>query len=307
LWTGLTFVGYFTPIETLARGLATWGFGPWETFWILFYGFATYGNAGWLREQVCTYMCPYARFQSVMFDSDTLVITYDPARGEPRGPRSKRVDRAQAGMGDCVDCSICVQVCPTGIDIRRGLQYMCIGCAACIDGCNQVMDKMGYPRGLIRYSTEGAMEGKYPHKAVLRRLFRPRVLLYSLVLSAITVALAVSLYLRVPLQVDVMRDRWAPARQTEQGRIGNVYRLQITNMDDRPHRYAVSATGPTAFRVIADGLPLAVPALSSRSLSLRLQADPQGLKGLSTPVTFRLRAADDPALARSVTSSFLSR
>ncbi len=306
-WTGLTFVGYFTPIRVLTEELAALSFGPWETFWILFYGFATYGNAGWLREQVCKYMCPYARFQSVMFDPDTLIITYDPKRGEPRGPRGKRVDRAQAGLGDCVDCSICVQACPTGIDIRNGLQYMCIGCAACIDGCNQVMDKLGYPRGLIRYSTENAMEGKYPDKAILLRMLRPRVLLYGIVLLAIAAALAAALYVRVPLQVDVMRDRWSLARETSQGLIENVYRLQVINMDDRPHRYAISVLGPVAFHLLAEGPPLQVAALSSGNLSVRLEADPQELKERSTPVTFRLQAVDDPALERTVASSFLSR
>ena len=157
LWTGFTFVGYFTPIKTLWQETFSAGLGPWEGFWILFYGFATYGNAGWMREQVCKYMCPYARFQGVMFDPDTLVITYDRERGEPRGSRNRAVDYKAKGLGDCVDCGICVQVCPTGIDIRNGLQYECIGCGACIDGCNQVMDKMGYPKGLIRYSTENAL------------------------------------------------------------------------------------------------------------------------------------------------------
>ena len=156
LWTGFTFVGYFTPIRPLLAAIPG-GLGGWETFWILFYGFATYGNAGWMREQVCKYMCPYARFQSVMFDKDTLVITYDAGRGEPRGARSRKADAKATGLGDCVDCGICVQVCPTGIDIRKGLQYECIGCAACIDGCDQVMDRMGYPQGLIRYTTENAL------------------------------------------------------------------------------------------------------------------------------------------------------
>ena len=142
LWTGFTFVGYFTPIRTLAHSAAALSFGPWETFWVFFYAFATYGNAGWMREQVCKYMCPYARFQSAMFDRDTLVITYDAARGEPRGGRSRSAEPKALGLGDCVDCGICVQVCPTGIDIREGLQYECIGCAACIDACDQVMARM---------------------------------------------------------------------------------------------------------------------------------------------------------------------
>jgi cytochrome c oxidase accessory protein FixG len=172
LWTGFTFVGYFTPIHTLAREVVTLGLGPWEWFWVLFYSFATYGNAGWMREQVCKYMCPYARFQSSMFDKDTLIITYDEKRGEPRGARAKsaKADDAQkAKLGDCIDCSLCVQVCPTGIDIRHGLQYECIGCAACVDACNGVMDKVGTPRGLIRNSTDHAIKQSLASADVRRR------------------------------------------------------------------------------------------------------------------------------------------
>ena len=179
LWTGFTFVGFFTPIRELGgRWCSTLSTGPWETFWILFYGAATCGNAGFLREQVCIYMCPYARFQSAMFDRDTLIISYDPARGEPRGSRPRRADPRAAGLGDCIDCRACVQVCPTGIDIRDGLQYECIACAACVDACDTVMDRMGYPRGLIRYTTQQALEGQaHPRDpaahAGLRRPARP--------------------------------------------------------------------------------------------------------------------------------------
>ena len=213
LWTGYTFVGYFTPIHDLGIHAITWQLGPWESFWILFYGFATYGDAGFLREQVCKYMCPYARFQSVMFDKDTLVITYDPERGEPRGPRSKAVNPRHKGLGDCIDCSICVQVCPTGIDIRNGLQYECIGCGACIDGCNQVMDKMGYPPGLIRYTTENALALGYDTKAMWRRVFRARTLAYAAVLLAIVGVTVGSLAMKNPLKADIIRDRGALARE----------------------------------------------------------------------------------------------
>nr|WP_241546824.1 cytochrome c oxidase accessory protein CcoG [Thiohalobacter thiocyanaticus] len=196
-WTGFTFVGFFTPIRELGVSLANLSLGPWETFWIIFYSFATYGNAGWLREQVCIYMCPYARFQSAMFDKDTLIISYDEARGEPRGSRKRSDDRAEKGLGDCIDCTLCVQVCPTGIDIRNGLQYQCIGCAACIDACNDVMDKMDYPRGLIRYTTQNRLEGKPVH------VLRPRTLVYGLILLALLGGLVYAIATRVPVDLNI--------------------------------------------------------------------------------------------------------
>jgi cytochrome c oxidase accessory protein FixG len=185
LWTGFTFVAYFTPAHALLKEVADLTLGPWEWFWILFYSFATYGNAGWMREQVCKYMCPYARFQSSMFDKDTLIITYDKERGEPRGARTAKTEVVAKPLGDCIDCSMCVQVCPTGIDIRKGLQYECIGCAACIDACNSVMDKVDLPRGLIRYSTDHAMTNHWSSKQIRRHVLRPRVLIYIGVLLLI--------------------------------------------------------------------------------------------------------------------------
>jgi cytochrome c oxidase accessory protein FixG len=272
LWTGYTFVGYFTPIRDLGHAVATLALGPWEAFWILFYSAATYGNAGWLREQVCKYMCPYARFQSVMFDKDTLVITYDRARGEPRGGRAKTIDPRASGLGDCVDCGICVQVCPTGIDIRKGLQYECIGCAACIDACDQVMDRMGYAPGLIRYTTENALERRLPDRARWRRVLRPRTLVYALVLLAMVGATAWSLATRVPLRVDVIRDRGTLAREAGPGVIENVYRVQLMNTDERPRHYTVEASGLPGLRVVGLDQPIELEAASSRLFALRLQA-----------------------------------
>ena len=176
LWTGFTFVGYFTPIKELAVKVFSLSTGPWETFWVLFYGFATYGNAGWLREKVCIYMCPYARFQGAMFDKNTLIISYDQKRGDPRGSRKRSADHQALGLGSCIDCSMCVQVCPTGIDIRDGLQYKCISCSACVDVCDSIMNKMSYPKGLIRYTTENAMQGEQT------RFIRPRIVIYAIVL-----------------------------------------------------------------------------------------------------------------------------
>jgi cytochrome c oxidase accessory protein FixG len=243
LWTGFTFVGYFTPIRTLGGSVAALGLGPWETFWILFYGFATYGNAGFMREQVCKYMCPYARFQSAMFDKDTLIISYDTTRGEPRGSRSKKADIKQLGLGECVDCNLCVQVCPTGIDIRNGLQYECIGCAACVDVCDGVMDKMNYPRGLVRYATQNGLAEHLDRPQMIRRILRPRVLVYTAILFVILGLFAWSIAVRNPFRVDVVRDRSSLARVVDEGRVENIYRLQVMNNAEMPQRYTFKVEG----------------------------------------------------------------
>ena len=291
-WTGFTFVGYFTPIKVLGGEFFTFTLGAWEAFWILFYGFATYGNAGWMREQVCIYMCPYARFQGVMFDRDTLLITYDQTRGEPRGSRPKKADYKSQGLGDCVDCNICVQVCPTGIDIRVGQQYECIGCAACIDGCDQVMDKMGYPRGLIRYATLNAVDQHFAWRDMLKRVLRPRVLAYTAILGIIVAAASVTLYLRVPFKVDVIRDRTALAREVENGLIENVYRLQIMNTEEVPRNFIVSASGVRGLRVEGTQQPLAIGAAASQMVAVRLRAEPEGIEKGMHRIEFQVVASD---------------
>ncbi len=242
-WTGSTFIGYFAPIRELGMGLLHFDLGPWQWFWMSFYAFATWGNAGFLRETVCKYMCPYARFQSVMVDDDTFVVTYDHVRGEPRGGRSRRIDHKEAGMGDCIDCTLCVQVCPTGIDIRDGLQYMCIGCGACVDVCDQVMDKMNYDRGLIRYTSGKAIVDGLSQSEARRRVFRPRVIFYSLLLFGIAVAFVVSLATRTTLRMDIIRDRGALGREVAGGMIENVYRLQMINTSEQPLTLKLGAEG----------------------------------------------------------------
>lgn len=306
LWTGFTFVGYFTPITTLAASFAAWTLGPWETFWIFFYAFATYGNAGWMREQVCKYMCPYARFQSVMFDPDTLVITYDAQRGDPRGARGRKADPKALGLGDCVDCNICVQVCPTGIDIRKGLQYECIGCAACIDGCNQVMDKMGYPRGLIRYSTENAMAGQYADSDIRRHVFRPRVLVYAALLAILVAAFMGGLLLRSPLKVDVLRDRGALMRDAPGGQIENVYRLQFINTDEIARRYTIGVEGLPGLRVMT-ALPIEVPAATTQAFPVSVRVDPAGIAQGSHPIFFLVNDVDRPEVSAREKSRFYVR
>ncbi|HYC35591.1 MAG TPA: cytochrome c oxidase accessory protein CcoG [Usitatibacter sp.] len=294
IWTGFTFVGYFTPVRDLVHSAATVSFGPWELFWVGFYSLATYGNAGWLREQVCKYMCPYARFQSAMFDQDTLVVTYDAARGDPRGGRGRKADPRALGLGDCVDCSLCVQVCPTGIDIRDGLQYECIGCTSCIDACNQVMDKMGYPRGLIRYSTENAIANGWDWARMLRRVLRPRVLVYGSVLCAIVVAGAASMWMRVPVKMDIMRDRASLAREAEGGRIENVYRIVLMNTQERERAVLLGARGARGepLEVLAESQPIALAPLTTRVLTVRVRAEDAGRRG-SQPVEFVLESRDD--------------
>jgi cytochrome c oxidase accessory protein FixG len=306
MWTGFTFVGYFSPIRELMLEFLQTRLGPWETFWIVFYGFATYGNAGWMREQVCKYMCPYARFQSVMFDSDTLVITYDEKRGEPRGARSRSTERKTAGLGDCVDCGICVQVCPTGIDIRAGLQYECIGCAACIDGCNQVMDKMGYPPGLIRYSTQNAVQGSYRDGDIVRHVLRPRTLVYGAILLAVVSALAALLYLRVPLKVDVIRDRATLVRETNDGLLENVYRLQIMNTAEVPRKVVITAGGIEGLQLMVQQ-PVDLPAATTLTVPVALRVDPAKTSAGTHAVYFHVEDGADARVKADEKSVFYVR
>lgn len=300
LWTGFTFVGYFTPVQTLMHEIAAFSIGSWEAFWVLFYGFATYGNAGWMREQVCKYMCPYARFQSSMFDKDTLVVTYDAGRGEPRRP-GVRVAGDKAG--DCIDCSMCVQVCPTGIDIRRGLQYECIGCAACVDACDSVMEKVKRPAGLIRYATENALANGWGGAEVKRRLARPRVLAYAAVLGLLVAAMTASLALRTPLKVDVIRDRGSMGREAEDGRIENVYRLQLMNTAETPRQVRVSVDGLAGAEIVGASV-LALDGASTRAVPVRVRADAGG-QGGSHKIAFTVTALDDASVAVREEAAFI--
>ncbi len=314
LWTGVTFVGYFTPIRHLVPEIWNATLGPWESFGIVFYGLATYGNAGYLREQVCKYMCPYARFQSAMFDQDTLVVTYNSERGDPRGARSRRADPAQIGLGHCVDCGVCVEVCPTGIDIREGLQYERIGCGACIDGCNKIMDRMGYARGLIHYSTErmgaaGARAGD-----VLRRVVRPRVIVYSAILTGVMIVIGMAIARHNPVRVDVMRDRAVLSREVAvdgvPGWIENIYTLQIMNQDRKAHQFVVTAEGIDGARVTAasaekENGTFNLPGATSRQVVISVRTPPQNLSAGSHRIKLRIQATDQPGIATSESTVFI--
>ncbi len=299
LWTGFTFVGYFTPIRELGPQLLTFSAGGWATFWTLFYGFATYGNAGYMREQVCKYMCPYARFQSAMFDKDTLIISYDEVRGEPRGSRKRSVDHRAAGLGDCIDCTLCVQVCPTGIDIRSGLQYECIACAACIDACDSVMDRMGYERGLVRYTTDHAVHGEGT------RVLRPRVIVYAALLTLLVAGLVTSMVTRTPIILDVIRDRNSLYRELPDDLIENIYTVKILNQSNAARSFSLDVQGVPGIHL--DGVPDAIDVAGGGVLSLPVRArarrdDAYGIM----EIVFTATALDDTADSRSEDSRFLA-
>ncbi|HAF01583.1 MAG TPA: cytochrome c oxidase accessory protein CcoG, partial [Methylophilaceae bacterium] len=299
LWTGFTFVGYFTPIRELFVSLTHFKLSSWETFWICFYGFATYGNAGFMREQVCKYMCPYARFQSAMFDKDTLIVTYDEVRGEPRGVRSKKAGENKS-LGACVDCHLCVQVCPTGIDIRKGLQYECIGCGLCADACDVMMDKMGYERGLIKYSTQNGMTNRWSRQQMIQRVLRPRVFIYAGVLTTLIVGLAISLYLKPSYRVDVMRDRAVIARITDDNMIENVYRIKIMNNAEEAQRFKIQATGDSQLNVEFEETGLApidkaekllmLEAGETKTMIIEIKVPDSVLRAGSYPIAFNVKS-----------------
>jgi cytochrome c oxidase accessory protein FixG len=294
LWTGLTFVGFFTPIRDLFPNLIAWQLSGWETFWILFYAFATYGNAGYLREQVCKYMCPYARFQGAMFDPDTLIISYDQARGEPRATGKKR-----EGLGDCIECTMCVQVCPTGIDIRDGLQIDCIACGACIDACDEVMTKVQKPLGLIRYSTANLLEGKPS------RILRPRVAIYAALLLALMLTIVIGISQRKLLLLDVLRDRNALYRVASDGRTENAFTLKITNKQRESSCYDILLIAPAALQLSKRQSAVCVDGRSTLAWPITITAL-QPLASRQLEFAIALQSQQDPELRRVENSRFFS-
>ena len=297
LFTAFSTLGSFTPIRQLGGRILEGKLGPWETFFLVFIVVAILLFAGKMREQVCIYMCPYARFQSAMFDRNTLIVSYDPARGEPRGARAK--ETAEKPLGDCVDCTLCVQACPTGIDIRNGLQYQCIACTACIDACDEVMDKVGSPRGLVRYTTLNAMEN------LKTQILRPRVVAYALLMLGIITALAISISSRIPVAFDVLRDRNAPYREARDGRIENVYRLKVLNMDERPRTYLLRASGLPNISVDFEAGDLDIGPGQVRDVPVRLRVAPGDIPEHSNEIELELVAADDAKISVRESARFL--
>jgi cytochrome c oxidase accessory protein FixG len=297
-YTGMTFVGYFSAIRELVPSIATASLGGWETFWIVFYGFATYGNAGYMREQVCKYMCPYARFQSAMFDRNTLIISYDPARGEPRGSRSRSADPRKEGLGDCIDCTLCVQACPTGIDIRDGLQLECIACAACIDACDGVMQRMRYAPGLIRYATQNSLDGKRT------RIVRPRTLIYGALLLALVIGFGIAVAERQLLELDVIRDRNSLYRQLDDGSIENVYTVRLVNKDTAAHSLRLSVSGLPDASIDPEQREYRVGGGEIASIPVRVRAPRRAVAG-SVEVKILARSASDDEPQSSAVARFV--
>ncbi|EQM70713.1 cytochrome c oxidase accessory protein CcoG [Pseudomonas tohonis] len=298
LATAVTFVGYFTPVRELATEIVTLQAGGISLFWVLFFTAATYVNAGWMREQVCIHMCPYARFQSVMFDKDTLIVSYDAARGESRGARKKGVDPKAQGLGDCIDCTVCVQVCPTGIDIRDGLQIACIGCAACVDACDSVMDKMGYARGLVGYSSERALEGGHTH------LLRPRLIGYATALVLMIGAFGWLLAARSEISMDVIKDR-GMFRENAAGEIENIYNLKLINKTQLAHRYRLELAEGEGLRLQAPA-EVKIEAGEILELPVSVAQEDDALGGGSRELVFRLTSLDGDAASASADSTFVS-
>ncbi|MFL0811548.1 MAG: cytochrome c oxidase accessory protein CcoG [Agarilytica sp.] len=306
--TGVTFIGYFVPIRELLLGLIPHrdnagmlviGAHPVAAFWTLFFTAMTYLNAGWMREQVCKYMCPYARFQSVMYDKDTLAVHYDPKRGESRGPRkSGDKDYKEKGMGDCIDCSWCVQVCPVDIDIRDGMQYECINCGLCVDACNAVMDKMEYPRGLIRFTSEDALAtGK-------TNFVRFRLFGYSFAVALMCCAFLYAIFTRTPIEVDVLRDRGVRLYRVNAENIQNVYTLKISNKDRQAHRYQVLVEGDYPF-VIDRYRPLEVEEGEVFSVPLRVSVPRKALDTEKTTINIRVISKDNDKIQSLEKTNFM--
>jgi cytochrome c oxidase accessory protein FixG len=296
LATGGAWVMYYVDAPTAVRAFFTGEASAELYFFVGLFTLTTYVLAGWAREQVCTYMCPWPRFQAAMFDEHTLTVTYRSWRGEPRGKH--KAGESWASRGDCVDCRQCVMVCPTGIDIRDGQQMECIGCALCIDACNGVMDKVGRPRGLIAFDTLSGVSTPALQMTWARRFLRPRVMVYAAMLALVSALLLAAFALRTTVEVSVLRDR-APVFVTlSGGSIRNGYTFKILNKTRDAHRYGLDITGissatvnvvgadgvtPIGETVMLDAQPDAVA-----TYRLYIAVPRESLHAESTPLHFHL-------------------
>ncbi|MCC9624603.1 cytochrome c oxidase accessory protein CcoG [Thalassospira sp. MA62] len=294
--TGGAFVLYFHDAPTVLVDIFTLdaSVGTYST--IGFLTFSTYLLAGWAREQVCTYMCPWPRFQSAMLDDESMIVTYEGWRGEPRGPiKRKNLKRGEVPeVGHCIDCHACANVCPTGIDIRDGLQLECIGCGLCIDACNEMMDKVNFPRDLVRFDSVQNSQLRAQGKATRVRIIRPRTVFYAAILLLVAAVMTFGLANRSVLELNVLRDRNPLFVPLSNGDVRNGYTLKVLNKEQAEKTYNLSIDGldATDFQIIGqtpnqDGtFNLDVAPDRVGSFRVFVAADPSDLDGTNTDFVF---------------------
>ncbi|RCK41768.1 cytochrome c oxidase accessory protein CcoG [Thalassospira xiamenensis] len=301
--TGGAFVLYFHDAPTVMVDIFTGDASLGVYVTIAFLTFSTYLLAGWAREQVCTYMCPWPRFQSAMLDDESMIVTYEGWRGEPRGPiKRKNLVRGEVPkVGHCIDCYACFNVCPTGIDIRNGLQMECIGCGLCIDACNEMMDKVGFPRDLVRFDSVQNSQLRAHGKATKIRIVRPRTVFYSIIVMLVAGVMAFGLFNRTTLEVNVLRDRNPIFVRLSDGDVRNGYTLKVLNKEQAAKTYILTIEGldATDFQVIGltpnqDGtFSLDVAPDRVGSFRVFVAADPEALDGEATPFEFSVTDPKD--------------
>ena len=303
--TGGAWVFYFADAPTLAGQLLRFEASTTAYGFIALFTFTTYALGGIAREQVCTYMCPWPRIQGAMLDEESLVVTYHPARGEPRGPHKQ--GQSWEGHGHCVDCNQCVAVCPTGIDIRNGQQLECITCALCIDACDSVMDKVGLPRGLISYDTLANMDRRAKGEAPRLRLIRPRTLLYAAVIALVGAIMLYALATRETLDLSALHDRNPLYVTLANGDVRNAYTIKLLNKQHEERHYQLTVEGLKGASLDIVGVThgtatLAVPADSLRSFRVLVTAPYDSTSGRSLPITFVATDMTDGATTREVST-----
>jgi cytochrome c oxidase accessory protein FixG len=302
--TGGAWIMYFKDAPTVVAEIFTGQASGSVYFFVGLFTATTYVFAGWAREQVCTYMCPYARFQAAMFDEDTLVVTYQDWRGEPRGKLKKTDDWSK--RGDCIDCNKCVAVCPTGIDIRDGVQMECIGCALCIDACNTVMEKIGRPPDLITYDTERNQERRAQGLEPVVRLVRPRTVIYGLLFVVVAGLMLWSLAFRSTLDINVLHDRSPLFVRLSDGDIRNGYTVKILNKTRERRTFTLTYAGlaGASLNVVGQELTGGRQALlraepdSVATYKLYMAAPPDAVRASVQDVTFVLTDLETGETAR---------
>ena len=289
LVTATTFISYFIPVNELYSTMFTFDWSGAVTFWVLFFALATYGNAGWMREHVCIHLCPYSRFQSAMFDKNTLMVAYDAKRGENRAPRKRKDDPKTLGLGDCVDCNLCVDVCPAGIDIRNGIQYECINCGLCIDACDETMEKFNYPKGLIRYTSEQNLAGKEVKR------FNLKIISYGSLTVMFIVLLGLWFNNRVPLEANIIRDRNALYRVNYEGIVENTYTLKILNKSQKPLHFDIDVLN-IAYPEIKLPKAVLIEAGTMQEVPVTLAINGDFLKNKITEIIFAIKSTEQPEI-----------